>query len=96
MTDDQADDPEPAGPFYANFGPVGGVVMYGEAPVQGVLADPSGTGGPVGVAWLNGSIPSRRGPVQVWRLTVDKRDLEGRWICRCRRFERLGDAAEDL
>ncbi|WP_159452238.1 hypothetical protein [Singulisphaera sp. GP187] len=45
---------------------------------------------------LAGSISSWRGPVQLWRLEVRKVELEGVWICRCREFVRLGDAAEEV
>jgi hypothetical protein len=34
--------------------------------------------------------------VQLWRLEVRKVMLEGEWICRCREFVRLGDAAEEV
>lgn len=84
----------PSGPFYANYGPTDGHILFGTAPVMGVL--PSPTGGPIGIAWLAGSIPSRRGPVQLWRLEVAKVALEGLWVCRNREFVRLGDAAEEV
>lgn len=103
-TADQAEDPEPAGPWFSNIGPRDGLIMAGEAPVMGVLPCPDGNCWPCGIAWHAGSIPSRRGPVQVWRLTVrnpgalkgPERELQGRWVCRNRRFERLGDATEEL
>lgn len=91
-----ADDlPEPTGPWYANYGPTSGHILFGTAPVMGVLGSPSG-GAPLGIAWLAGSIPSTRGPVQLWRLEVGKRELEGRWVVKDRRFVRLGDAAEEV
>src|SRR5262245_33559982 len=100
MADDQGDDsddgPEPSGPFYSNYGPRDGDVLYGTAPVMGVLADPSGTGGPIGIVWLAGAIDGRHGPVQLWELEVAKVRLEGRWICRNRQFIRIGDAAEEV
>lgn len=86
--------PEPTGPWHANFGPRDGHILYGQAPVMGVL--PSPTGAPLGIAWLAGSIPSSRGPVQLWRLEVGKVELEGRWVVRDRVFVRLGDAAEEV
>lgn len=89
--DDELPAPEPSGPFFSNCGPHDGMILRDVAQVMGVLND---QGQIVGIAWLNGSTPSRRGPAQVWRLEVRKRTLEGRWICRNRRFERLGDAAE--
>ena len=65
-------------------------------PVAGVL---DGTGPPatvIGLAWLAGSIPSRKGPAQLFRLTVGKVELEGVFICRGREYVRLGDAAEEV
>lgn len=92
MTDDtDPASPFPARPFYSNHGPHDGLILRDDAQVMGVLDD---QGEIVGIAWLNGSTPSRRGPAQVWRLEVRKQTLEGRWICRNRRFERLGDTAE--
>lgn len=91
---DPDDLPEPTGPFYANFGPTSGHILYGQAPVMGVLGSPAA--GPIGIAWLAGSLPSRHGPVQLWRLEVGKRELEGRWVVRDRRFVRLGDACEGV
>jgi hypothetical protein len=85
--------PEPTGPFYSNYGPLDGLILYSKAPVMGVL---DGQGEVVGIAWLGGAIPSRRGPVQLSELEVAKVRLEGRWICRCREFIRLGDAAEEV
>ena len=91
--DDDSIIPEPSGPFFSNYGPRAGPILFGSAPVMGVL---DGQGAVIGIAWLAGSIPNRRGPVQLWRLEVAKRKLEGEWICRCRRFARLGDAAEEV
>lgn len=89
------DTPEPAGPFFSNFGPRDGYIMQGQAPVMGVLGSPTDSS-PIGIAWLAGSIPSRKGPVQCWRLEVGKRTLEGRWVARDRVFVRLGDACEGV
>jgi hypothetical protein len=71
--------------------------MAGTALLMGVLPDPDRRGWPIiGIAWPSGTIASRRGPVQCWRLTIGRRSLEGRWICRNREFVRLGDAAEEV
>lgn len=96
MTDVAPEIPEPAGTFYSNIGPHDGPIMFGEAPVMGVLSNRDGRGFPIGIAWLSGPIPSRKGPVQLWRLEVNKVKLEGVWICRNRQFIRLGDAAEEV
>ena len=91
--DDEPTTPEPTGPFYSNYGPRDGLILRGDAPVMGVL---DGQGAVIGIAWLAGSIPSRRGPAQLWRLEVRKVRLEGEWICRGREFPRIGDAAEEV
>jgi hypothetical protein len=93
MPDDELPIPPPSGPFYSNYGPRDGLIPYGGAPVMGVL---DGQGEVVGIAWLAGSIPNKRGPVQLFRLEVRKVGLEGRWIGRCREFIRLGDAAGEV
>lgn len=89
------------GPYFSSYGPAEGYVLADTAPVMGVLREPGGW--PTGTAWLNGTIPSRHGPVQVWRLTIrpgglkgPEVELEGRWVCRNREFIRLGDAAEEV
>src|SRR4051794_23452323 len=99
MVESEPIPPEPSGPFFSNYGPRDGLIMYGGAPVMGVL---DGQGAVVGIAWLGGAIASRRGPVQLWELEVGERSkvrLEGRWICRNREFfirleEGNRDAAE--
>lgn len=91
--DDEPITPEPPGPFYSNYGPRDGLILRGDAPVMGVL---DGQGAVVGIAWLAGSIPSKRGPAQLWRLEVRKVPLEGQWVCRCRQFLRIGEAAEEV
>lgn len=78
---------EPTGPFFSNYGPHDGPILFGEAPVMGVL---DAAGEVVGIAWLAGSAPGANGPVQVWRLEVRKAAIEGRWVCTGRRFVRLG------
>lgn len=92
MSTDEA--PEPPGPFYSNVGPREGLIMFGDAPVMGVSPDPDGREFPIGIAWLAGPIPSKRGPIQLWRLTIGKADLEGVWVCRNRQFVRLGEACD--
>ena len=94
--DDEPIPLEPPGAFYSNVGPRDGLIMFGEAPVMGVLPDRAGREFPIGIAWLAGSIPSKRGPVQLWRLTIGKTELEGVWIVKNRQFIRLGDAAEEV
>jgi hypothetical protein len=66
-----------SGPFYSNYGPRDGLILFGGAPVMGVLDE---KGAVVGIAWLAGSIPSRRGPAQLWRLEARKVQLEGEWV----------------
>jgi hypothetical protein len=55
-SDDGPSAPIPAGPFFSNYGPRDGLILYGEAPVMGVL---DGHGEVVGIAWLAGAIVSR-------------------------------------
>ena len=90
----------PPGPYFANHGPHDGYVLAGTAPTMGVMLEPGGW--PVGIAWHAGSLPGRKGSIQCWRLTIREggrlkgreHELDGRWVVRNRRFERLGDAAE--
>ena len=95
---DSADQPIPipTGPFYANWGPRDGLIVFGGAPVMGVLDATGPHAKVIGIAWLAGSIPSRKGPAQLFRLTIGKVELKGVFICRCREFVRLGDAAEQV
>jgi hypothetical protein len=58
---------EPIGPFFSNYGSRDGLILRGDAPVMGVL---DAVGRVVGIAWLAESIPSRRGPAQLFRLEV--------------------------
>ncbi|SIO38615.1 hypothetical protein SAMN05444166_4282 [Singulisphaera sp. GP187] len=77
--DDEPITPESPGPFFSNYGPRDGLIMRGDAPGMGVLDD---RGQVVDVAWLAGSIPSKHGPGQLWRLELHKIAIEGQWICR--------------
>lgn len=70
-----------------------GTFLYLGTPVMGVL---DGQGDVVGIAWLGQSIPSKRGPVQLWRLEVRKIKLEGEWIRRNREFVRIVEATEHV
>lgn len=77
--------------YHSDFGPEDGPILYNTAPVMGVFDSERNR---IGIAWLAGSIEGRRGPVQVWRLEVNKVELEGRWICDRREFVRPEDAED--
>ena len=82
------------GVYFADFGPEQGYLLAGTAPVMGIQAAPQVPRNTIGIAWLNGSVPSRWGPVQVWRLEVHGKPVEGRWVVKDRCFVRIGDATE--
>jgi hypothetical protein len=51
----------------------------------------------IGIAFPVGWIDARRGsPAAMFRLVVNKVELEGEWICKGRQFIRLGEAAEEV
>lgn len=87
----------PPGPYYSSFGATHGYVLTGTAPTMGVLLEPGGW--PAGIAWLDGTLPGPREPIQCWRLGIreggalkgKEHRLDGRWVVRDRRFERLVD-----
>lgn len=89
----------PPGPYYSSVGPYEGYLLARHSTVMGVLTVPGG--GPIGVAYLAGTIPGRTEPIQCWRLSIREGGklkgkevgIEGRWVVLNRRFVRLGDAA---
>jgi len=88
-------DPIPPPPYFAYAGPTRGYALFHELPVCGVMVGPRGSSS-VGIAWLNGSIPSRKGPVQLWRLEINKQPIEGDWVIKDQRFERISEGCEGL
>jgi hypothetical protein len=83
--------------FYANWGPRDGLILKEHcAPVMGVPGSRSGSEGPIGIARLTGSIPHRKGPAQGSGLEVNKVEIAGFFVCRCRDFIRIGDAREEV
>jgi hypothetical protein len=45
---------------------------------------------------VDGKIEGASEPLSVFKLTIRRVDLKGRWIVIDRRFVRLGDAAEEM
>jgi hypothetical protein len=88
------DPPPPRGPFFTNWGPLDGPILY-ESPALGVLAESAG-GLPVGIAYPVSLVEHRRGRARTFRLIVNETELDGRWMCVGRRFVKLGEAAEQL
>jgi hypothetical protein len=86
--------PEPNGAFYSNIGPGFGVNNHGTAAVIECSPTPA-RGTTNGIAWLGRAIPTRRGPIQVWRLTVNNEELEGDWIVPNQWIVRLGDVGKE-
>src|SRR4051812_30468324 len=86
----------PTGPFWSSCGPVDGPIRERDN-VPGCIglhpADPSDASiapratRQCGIAYSVGRMDDRRGPITVFRLTLGKSDIPGRWICRGRRFE---------
>jgi len=57
MSDDaEPTTPEPAGPFYSNYGPRDGLILRGDAPVMGVL---DGQGAVMRTSFVSGNVEWR-------------------------------------
>jgi hypothetical protein len=49
---------------------------------------------PIGTAHAVGWVAHHDGLAAMFRLVIDKAEVDGRWLCIARRFVRVGQAAE--
>ena len=63
-------------------------------PALGLVTAANAPPMPVGIAFSVSHAPSRRGPLAVFRLTVGKDEVPGRWVCVRREFVPLEDWRE--
>ncbi len=74
--------------FYTNAGPRSGFWRDEHGSITiGIYSDPACSKiPPLGIAFDAGSIADEGGAIHVWRLTVNKADLPGRWVLLDREF----------
>jgi hypothetical protein len=88
--------PPPPPPYFSTWGPLDGPILHrNQPPALGVVSAPDKPM-PIGIASPAGLVAHHRGPATAFRLVFGGVEIEARWLCVEREFERLGDTAEGL
>jgi hypothetical protein len=87
--------PAHPGEYFSHAGPRDGPIHDGDVPGSiGVHDRPDAPNAQVGIAHSVTQVRHRRKSVMVWRITIGKEELPGRWVCIGRRFIEVGDWQE--